>query len=67
MPPLADSSTLPATQKRAREEEQATTSSTLCDHDSREFDDVTAAREDPNHQIGKPLLKRRRARKDKAL
>lgn len=67
MPPLADSSTLPATQKRAREEEQATTSSTLSDHDSRGFDDVTAAHEDPNHQIGGLPLKRRRAREDEAL
>ena len=67
MPPLAGSSIPPATQKRAHEEEQATTSSTLSDHDSREFDDVTAAREDPNHQIGEPSLKRQRAREDEAL
>ena len=67
MPPLADSSIPPVTQKRAYEEDQATTSSILSDHDSREFDDVTAAREDPNHQIGEPPLKRRRAREDEAL
>ncbi len=67
MPPLANPSIPPATQKRAHEEEQATTSSTLSDHDSREFDDVTAAHEDPNHQIGEPPLKRRRAREDEAL
>ena len=65
MPPLANSPIPLTTQKRAYKE--ATTSSILSDHDSREFDDVTAAREDPNHQIGEPPLKQRRAREDKAL
>ena len=60
MPLLADSSVPPATQKRAHKEEQAATSSTLSNHNSREFNNVTAAREDPNHQIGEPPLKRQR-------
>ena len=65
MPSLADTRSLSATQKRLREEDA--TSSTLSDHDSREFDDVTAAREDPDHEIGTPPIKRRRGREDEAL
>ena len=49
MPPLANSSIPPITQKRAYKEDQATTSSILSDHDSREFDNITAARKDPNY------------------
>ena len=65
MPSLADTRSLSATQKRLREEDA--TSSTLSDHNSREFDDITAARKDPNHKIGTPPIKRRRGRKDEAL
>ena len=65
MPPPANTRSLTATQKRLREEDAA--SSTLSDHDSREFDDITATREDPHHKIGTPPIKRRRGRKDKAL
>jgi len=65
MPLPANTCSQTATQKRLREED--TTSSTLSDHDSREFDDVTAAREDPRHDIGTPPIKRRRGREDEAL
>ena len=65
MPSLANTYSLTATQTRLREEDA--TSSTLSDYDSREFDNVTAAREYPNYKISTPPIKRRRGRKDKAL
>ena len=40
-------------QRRQREEEVDEVS-TLSEHDSREFNDVTAARKDPYYQIGIP-------------
>jgi hypothetical protein len=64
MPSPADTYSLTATQKRLREEDA--TSSTLSNHDSREFDNITATREDP-HEIGTPPIKRRRGREDKTL
>ena len=65
MPSPADTRSLTATQKRLQEEDAA--SLILSDHDSREFNDITAAREDPYYEIGTPPIKRRRGRKDKAL
>jgi hypothetical protein len=65
MPPQANTCEPTTTQKRPREAD--TTSLILSDHDSREFDDVTAAREDPHHEIGTPPIKRRREREDDAL
>ena len=65
MPPQANTYKLTTTQKRPREVD--TTSLTLSDHDSREFNDVTAAREDPYHEISTPPIKRRHERKDNAL
>ncbi|KAF2178407.1 hypothetical protein K469DRAFT_332566 [Zopfia rhizophila CBS 207.26] len=53
-------------QKRAREE-PADDVSTLTDLDSRDFDDVTLARDDPYHLIGIPQPKRRRPREDTEL
>ena len=55
-----------STQKRPREEETDTIS-LLSDHDSREFDDVTLAREDPHHQIDTPETKRKKLREDEEL
>ena len=49
MPPLANSSIPPATQKRAHEEEQATTTLILSNYNLREFNNITAARENPNY------------------
>ena len=49
MPPLANFSIPPTTWKKAYKEEQATTSLTLSDYNSRKFDDVTAAYKNPNH------------------
>ena len=65
MPPHANTYEPTTTQKRPREAD--TTSSTLSDHDSREFDDITATREDPHHEIGTSPIKRRREREDDAL
>lgn len=65
MPPQANACEPSTTQKRPREAD--TTSSTLSDYDSRELDDITAAREDPHHEIGTPPIKRRREREDDAL
>ena len=62
MPLLADTRSLTTHQKRLREEDA--TSSTLSDYNSREFNDVTAAREDPYYKIGTPFIKRRRRRED---
>jgi len=53
MPLPADTRSLTATQKRLRED---ATSSTLSDHDSREFDNETAAREDLYYKIGTPKI-----------
>ena len=46
--PPANTCESTTTQKRPREAD--TTSSTLSDHNSREFNDVTAAREDPHYR-----------------
>lgn len=52
-------------QKRQREEED--TVSALSEHESREFDNVTAARDDPYHQVGIPDAKRKRGRENEEL
>jgi len=53
-------------QKRKRQEEEDADSS-LSEHDSREFDDATLARNDPHHQVGIPEEKRKKPREDKEL
>ena len=53
-------------QKRQREE-AADEVSALSEHDSREFDDLTAACEDPHHQIGILEAKRKKDREDTEL
>jgi len=53
-------------QKRQRQEEEDAGSS-LSEHDSREFDDATLARNDPHHQVGMPEEKRKKSREDKEL
>ena len=53
-------------QKRKRQEEEDADSS-LSEHDSREFDDATLARNDPHHQVGIPEEKRKKSREDKEL
>ena len=65
MPSPANTYSLTTTQKRLREEDA--TSLTLSNYDSRKFDNITAAREDPNYEIGTPPIKRRRGHEDEAL
>ena len=55
-----------STQKRPREEETDTIS-LLSDHNSRKFNDVTLAREDPYCQTNIPKAKRKKLREDKEL
>ena len=58
----------PRTRSRKRQrEEEVDEVSALSEHDSREFDDVTAARKDPHHQIEIPQSKRKRGREDTIL
>ena len=57
---------LPRTRGQKRQREEVDEASALSEHDSREFDDVTAACEDPHHQIG-IQSKRKREREDKVL
>ena len=57
----------PRTRGQKRQQEEVDEASALSEHNSREFNDVTAACEDPHHQIRIPQSKRKREREDKVL
>ncbi|XTI82144.1 hypothetical protein V2W45_1337352 [Cenococcum geophilum] len=55
-----------STQKQPREEETDTIS-LLSNYNSRKFNNITLAHEDPHHQINTPKTKRKKLREDKEL